>query len=215
MVLALGAGVVITYTHVSGDQYTAHVNGTDVPVTKSRERAYQDAPWCQNGGRPHLAMYEAAIGFLGKEPLRVIDFACGSGYGSAALAAAGHTVTAADVSEEAIAFARAAYGLEFAVADIGEPWPWRDGSHDAVVSVESIEHTPNYRAALIEMSRVLRPGGVAVISTPQGSQWKPVGDFHVREFTMMELAELISESGFAAQAWVPADAWLVLARVAG
>ena len=202
----------IEYTHVAGDQYDAHVNGQTVQVTRSRERGYPWMPGAPNNGRPHLAMYEAAVQFLGKEPLRVLDFACGSGYGTAALRAAGHTVIGADCSDEAIAFARAAYGGEFVVADIGSTWPWRTGSFDAVVCVESIEHTTHDASALAEARRVVRPGGTLILSTPQGSPHKPMSPHHVHEYTMMELATLLERTGWGAQMWVPSDAWLVLAR---
>lgn len=202
----------ITYSLVTGDRYIAHVNGVDVPVTFSRERGYEGMPGAPNGGRPHLAMYEAAIQYLGREPLRVLDFACGSGYGTAALRAAGHTVTGADASSEAIAFASAAYGDPFFVRDMGQPWPWDARSFEAVVCIEAIEHTERYREALAEAHRVLVPGGTLVISTPQGSQWKPLSPFHVKEWSMVEFADLLARAGFESQGWIPADCWLVICR---
>jgi SAM-dependent methyltransferase len=58
-------------------------------------------------------------------------------------------------------------GVEVDVVDLnsgGLPYP--DGSFDLVTCTEVIEHLEHYRAALREISRVLRPGGVFVVSTP-------------------------------------------------
>lgn len=203
----------IQYKHVSDSAWDATVNGHTVRVTKSRERGYPDMPGVQNGGRPHLAMYEAAIEFLGSEPLRVLDFACGSGYGTHALRQAGHLVHGSDASEEAIEFMRAAYGhgygLESDVADMGKPWPWADAAFDAVVSVESIEHTERYELALREAHRVVRPGGCLFITTPAGSKWKPIGEFHTQEWDMVQFADLLARTGWSRQQWIPADCWVV------
>lgn len=47
-----------------------------------------------------------------------------------------------------------------------EPLPYDDASFDIVTSSEVIEHLENYRRAVREMARVLRPGGVLVLTTP-------------------------------------------------
>ena len=57
--------------------------------------------------------------------------------------------------------------VKVAVADLNtEPLPYADGSFDLVTCTEVIEHLEHYRFALREIWRVLRPGGVCVISTP-------------------------------------------------
>src|SRR5687768_5279536 len=75
---------------------------------------------------------------------RVLDAACGEGYGSALLAAAGGEVLGLDVDTQAIAHARARYaGLErlrFDVADVTALDALADGSFDLIVSFETLEH---------------------------------------------------------------------------
>jgi SAM-dependent methyltransferase len=57
--------------------------------------------------------------------------------------------------------------VEVRVADLNtEPLPYPDASFDLVTCTEVIEHLEHYRSALREISRVLRPGGVFVVSTP-------------------------------------------------
>src|SRR5205823_2374054 len=82
----------------------------------------------------HLKRYEFARPLcVGK---RVLDAACGVGYGSFALAESAAGVVGADIDPEAIAYAREHYArdnVEFAVADLLEP-PFDDASFDVVVS---------------------------------------------------------------------------------
>src|SRR6266704_1151086 len=89
----------------------------------------------------HVHRYAFACRFVAGK--RVLDIACGEGYGSAALQKAGAAqVIAVDISDSACAHARAKYGVD-ARPGAAERIPLPDGSADVVVTFETIEHVPN------------------------------------------------------------------------
>jgi len=79
---------------------------------------------------------------------------------------------------------------------------FRDGSFDAIVSQDTIEHIVQDRLFVAEVTRVLRKGGVLVLFTPHGKERgrKPEDPYHVREYTPDELEELLSRH-FASIRW--------------
>lgn len=133
----------------------------------------------------HVHRYAFACGFVrGK---RVLDIACGEGYGSAALKKAGATsVTGIDISKEVCIYAQAKYGID-ARPGSAEEIPLADNSVDVVVSFETIEHLHNPARFLDESSRVLVPGGRLVISTPNKGVYTRSGEslnpYHCSEMT--------------------------------
>jgi SAM-dependent methyltransferase len=126
---------------------------------------------------------------------RVLDLACGEGYGAAALARAGaRSVLGVDLSAEACAHARAKYGLETR-AGSAEAIPLADGAVDTVVSFETLEHVPAPERFLAECARVLAPGGELIVSTPNRPCYQPAGGpnpFHVREVDEPEFRALLA-----------------------
>jgi SAM-dependent methyltransferase len=139
--------------------------------------------------------YEFAARYV--EGKRVLDIGCGEGYGSAMLAERAAHVVGTDCSEEAIEYAAAKYrlpNLEFRCMP-AEKHAFADGSFDVVVCLELIEHVQSYVAVMEEMHRLLKPGGILILSTPNKDvtspgREKPIHGFHVHEFTIPELWEL-------------------------
>ena len=137
---------------------------------------------------------------------RVLDAACGEGYGSFLLAGTAAAVTGVDVSAEAIAHASQRYSrakLDFAVGSV-TALPLPDASFDLVVSFETIEHLAEQQEMLAEFRRVLASDGVLVISSPNRPVYNEAGGienhYHVRELDRAELAALLAP-GFPRQAW--------------
>lgn len=137
---------------------------------------------------------------------RVLDAACGEGYGSSLLARQARSVVGVDVSAAAIAHAQSRYGadnLRFS-QDSCAALPFDSASFELVVSFETIEHLSAQTEMLAELRRVLTPDGVLIISSPNAPVYSPDGDahneFHVKELTRDELQALL-QPGFPQQRW--------------
>src|SRR5215469_2436270 len=94
----------------------------------------------------------------------VLELGCGTGNDAARLAAAGYSVTAIDVSAEAIRQARARFGsmARFLVADMTQRLPFPDGGFDAVMSNVAMHMFPDVvtRAVFAEAGRLVGAGGL-------------------------------------------------------
>lgn len=118
---------------------------------------------------------------------RVLDVACGEGYGAAALLRAGaSSVIGIDINERVCMHARARYDLDARVGT-AENLPLADHSVDVIVSFETIEHVPSPSRFLDECGRVLIPGGSLVVSTPNKEVYSAPGakanPYHCSEMT--------------------------------
>jgi SAM-dependent methyltransferase len=141
----------------------------------------------------HLKRYDFSLQFC--FGARVLDAACGAGYGTAHLARAAQQVVGVDSSEEAIAFARARYlvrGVEFRVGDI-QALPDAGGTYGVVCSFETIEHVDDPERTLAEFTRVLRPDGTLVVSTPNArtTTTSPSNPFHRIEWSAADFEALL------------------------
>ncbi|HWA28509.1 MAG TPA: methyltransferase domain-containing protein [Lacunisphaera sp.] len=127
---------------------------------------------------------------------RVLDIGSGSGFGAAYLHGLGHAVIAGDVDPRAVAHARARYRederLAFHVMD-AERTGLPDNAVDAITTFETIEHVGSIPDYLREMHRVVRPGGLVFLSTPQNCFGQhPISCWHHREFTAEEFRTLVA-----------------------
>lgn len=155
----------------------------------------QIAPSLDGIRRDHVARYEFAAKRL-PEKSRVVDFACGVGYGTQILADAGHKTTGYDKSIEAIAYAKRFYGrAEFRQAK--DTCPLR--SFDAAVCFETIEHVENPVALL----QSLRGGRILLASVPN-EDVIPYGlgfAFHHQHYTKGEFEYLLNICGWKVSEW--------------
>ena len=122
----------------------------------------------------------------------VLDIGSGVGYGAKILAETASEVVAVDLSEEAVRYAGREYAagnIEVVVGD-AQDLPLASDSVDVVVSFELIEHLQGQQAHLLEMDRVLKPGGLTVISTPNrifySQESSQINPYHTREFDFQE-----------------------------
>jgi ubiquinone/menaquinone biosynthesis C-methylase UbiE len=99
---------------------------------------------------------------------KILDVGCGTGHLAGELMRRGYDASGVDFSEGMIGYARQHYGAErFQVADI-EHLPFPDNTFDGIVCLGVMEYLSSDEPGLREMWRVLKPGGVAVITTPSG-----------------------------------------------
>lgn len=130
---------------------------------------------------------------------RVLDAACGEGYGSALLAQTASSVLGVDIAQEAIAHATACYGeranLRFAHADC-TALELAPASVDLVVSFETLEHVAQQQALIAGFARTLVADGVLIMSSPDKHTYSDVSgfrnEFHVRELYRDELLALLA-----------------------
>ena len=156
----------------------------------------------------HLARYRLAAQLAPGR--RVLDVACGEGYGSALLAGAGaSSVVGVDLDEATVEHARARHGIEARVGDV-RSLPFEDDAFDLVVSFETIEHVEEPERALDELARVVAADGLVVVSTPNASQSLVENEFHVREFQHAEFVALL-EGRFTAVRLLFQHNWLTSA----
>jgi 2-polyprenyl-3-methyl-5-hydroxy-6-metoxy-1,4-benzoquinol methylase len=142
--------------------------------------------------RDHLARYHFASSYC--RDRRVLDVATGTGYGASILRKAGaQEVVAVDREQRALDYAASRYGTDGLrwVSGNALALPFQR-EFDAVVSFETIEHLKEPERFVQECRRVLKPGGVFIVSTPEYVGGPYVSDHHELEFTRQEFAELLN-----------------------
>ena len=151
----------------------------------------------------HIHRYRfAAQELTGGRCGRILDAACGVGYGTRHLAAAlGTEVVGIDRDERALAIANSRFlasGVHF-LADDCETLvaARRHAPFDAVVSFETLEHLKQPERFLRGVFEVLSPDGVTIVSVPNGDVHSSADwEFHARDFHALDLQEILASAGF-------------------
>jgi len=171
---------------------------------KSLERLVPDDldPQDATGGetyRLHLERYRFAATIA--RPGRLLDLACGVGYGTRLLADESPSVEEAvgvDISVDSIEYARDRYGRDGIQYLQGDGLAYRDETgFDTIVSLETIEHLPCEPGVFVEhLATLLRPGGVLVASVPTTPS-VDVNPHHLHDFTPRSFARIFEGLGFS------------------
>jgi GT2 family glycosyltransferase/SAM-dependent methyltransferase len=130
---------------------------------------------------------------------RVLDLASGEGFGAALLSERAASVIGVDIDETSVHHAQRNYdgeNLEYRPADARDLSQFSDASFDVVVAFELIEHIAEQDAVFAEITRVLAPGGLLIVSTPERHAYDngPGGEnpFHVHELARGEFDALLA-----------------------
>ena len=163
------------------------------PLSLTGERTLPDVPEENYWYRRHLAVYEwIAQRVAGR---RVVDLACGEGYGSAVLARTASSVVGVDANPDAFEHARLKYttGRVTFERDMIETW---SGDVDCVVFLQTIEHVQDPDAVLARLADMIGPQGIAFVSTPNlltlaepGAE-KSGNPWHIKEYRAEEFRAL-------------------------
>ena len=145
----------------------------------------------------HVARYRFAAWFLAQHrgPVRVLDAACGSGYGAREFSSSSVRVVSVDIAGEATALAHK--NSDAVVQASCEALPFADQSFDLIAAFEMIEHLQDASAFLAGARRVLRADGVLLVSTPNRAYYAEArgtagsNPFHTHEYDYEEFRAVL------------------------
>lgn len=163
----------------------------DASTVAKEVRRNQSPYWGDHAARYLFAAPQVA-------DCRVLDIACGTGYGLPVLRERARLVVGVDIDFSTAQKARAEIDHQrgLIVVSDGCKLPFADGSFDAITSFETIEHLEARSQFVSELGRVLTPNGLCIISTPNARYTQPVNGkprnpHHIFEYTSEEfIAEL-------------------------
>jgi len=157
-------------------------------------------PWWEGAqiNYEHLHRYAFAAQFVkGK---KVLDLACGEGYGSYILAQEADCVIGVEIDERAINHAQSKYlqeGLHFIKGSITEIPVEGEQEFDVIVCFEAIEHIKDHDNLLSEVKRLIKDNGVFIVSTPNKATHTDEhgfnNPFHVKELYFIEFEHLLHQ----------------------
>jgi SAM-dependent methyltransferase len=127
----------------------------------------------------HPRIYDKVVPFLPAAGSRVLDVGAGEGYFSRRMKELGMQVEACDFLTENFKCA----DIPILKANLNEAIPCESDTYDCVVSIEVVEHIENHFRFMSELMRVLKPGGVAIITTPNVLNLPARWHFYLYGFT--------------------------------
>jgi SAM-dependent methyltransferase len=151
-------------------------------------------------GRATLALHLERYVFAAEHasPGRLLDIACGVGYGTRLLfdrIADAESALGVDLSEEAVAYARDRYGAPGVEYRVGDALGFEDpAGFDTIVSLETVEHVDDPDALIGQLAALLRPAGVLVASVPTTPS-VDVNPHHRHDFSERSFRRLLRGHG--------------------
>lgn len=155
--------------------YTTEITSEDIP---------SDNPIHQRLFKAYVAAEPYVSG-------QVLEVGCGEGRGIALLKPKSASFTAVDKIDEALNVLRVKFpDAKFIAMNLPPFYGLRDNTYDCIITFQVIEHIQDDRLFLKEIHRVLKPGGVALITTPNRKLSLSRNPWHIREYLADELKHL-------------------------
>ena len=170
-----------------------------------------------------IGRYTQALKFINEGDV-CLDAASGSGYGTVMLAEKAREVTGLEIDDHALEYARSHFqrkNITYKKADLTQKFDLPDSYFDAAVSIETLEHITEHDTILSEFHRVLKPGGILIVSTVEHHVYSELGGIHnkhhIGEMTKKELLEAISkyfklEDIYGQQRYVHLSTWQKISK---
>lgn len=135
---------------------------------------------------------------------RLLDIGCAQGFFLFSASKAGYTAKGVELSQDAAEYARKEFGLDV-VTNSFEELEFPQDHFDIVTLWQTLEHLPHPLMTLNEVYRILKPGGLVAVSTPNiealparvlGKRWWDVKRLHINQFSTTTLIDVLKNSGF-------------------
>jgi 2-polyprenyl-3-methyl-5-hydroxy-6-metoxy-1,4-benzoquinol methylase len=134
---------------------------------------------------------------------KVLDLGCRDGMLTEGYAG-GNEVVGVDIDQKALELCRERLGIETEWLDLNDEWPWEEGSFDAIVACEIVEHLFVLYRFLERVAKTLKKGGTFIGSVPNAfrmrNRWKflwgneyETDPTHVRQFSYDRLQRVLGE----------------------
>lgn len=211
--------VVETVYMIPGDKHGRHVRCRNChliyvnPIEKTSRinRAYSQRKSTDacimrrmrlRASRSQLELVDQRI--LHRNGLNLLDVGCGEGFFLSNASRAGYSVRGIELSEDAAEYARREFGLDVEAKPF-EELHLPESQFDAVTLWQVLEHVPHPLAILREAHRILKPGGLLAVSTPDiggaparilGRRWWNIRMVHINQFTTHTMTTLLRKAGF-------------------
>jgi len=139
-----------------------------------------------------------------KKDTNLLDIGCGKGFSLFNASMAGYVVKGIELSQDAAAYARREFGLDIE-ARAFEERQFPENCFDIVTLWQVLEHLPYPLAILKETHRILKPGGLLIVSTPDiegiparifRRKWWNIRKLHINQFTTKTLMDILQNAGF-------------------
>jgi 2-polyprenyl-3-methyl-5-hydroxy-6-metoxy-1,4-benzoquinol methylase len=134
----------------------------------------------------------------------LLDIGCAQGFFLFSAYQAGYTTKGIEISQDAAEYARREFGLDIEAKPF-EELRFAENHFDVVTLWQVLEHVPYPLAVLQEVHRILKPGGLLAVSTPDiggisarifGKRWWDIKRLHVNQFTIKTLTDILQNAGF-------------------
>ena len=134
----------------------------------------------------------------------LLDIGCAQGYFLFSASKAGYATKGIEIAQDAVAYAREEFGLDVEAKPF-EKLRFPEAHFDVVTLWQFLEHVPYPLMVLKEVHRILKPGGLLVVSTPNiegipskilRKRWWDIKRLHINQFTTKTLMEILQNAGF-------------------